>query len=221
MKKIQLVFVIIIANFYLVISCNGHQSNQRPSNEVTTDELREFNKVTQETDKSEENDVWHGSIYRNKKYHLRIQFPTDWEYDKGMSVNTLARAIDRQRGITLSVAIQHLPVEVPDTMDVYESVSGEEFKRSFSRVFEETNSTTIDDLEIERSALNNLPAYLLTATYDLTSMDRTLTFMMKQICCLKESKYYNVQIVLPKEFYDEETAQVFRSFVDSFKFELQ
>jgi hypothetical protein len=190
----------VISTRRLEIETQGvHLISSEENKELTIEGWREFKKMTLETDRNEDNDVWHGSIYRNKEYHLRIQFPTNWEYDKGMSINTLARAIDRQRGITLSVAVQHLPVNVPDSMNIYKRISSDASKEFFKKAFEQAYSTTIADLEVEKSVLHNIPAYMLTATFDQTSMDRTITFMMKQIICLKQSKYYSVQILLPEE----------------------
>lgn len=211
-------FLFILA-FTLFISCQGYQESSNSKSELTKDGLRQFNDFVKKTDKSKENDVWYGSIYRNKKYHFRIEFPKNWELDSGMSINTIARAIDREHGISLSVAIQHLPVDVPDTLDIFQSITFDEFKYSFARALEETNKTILDDLEVKRSILNNLPAYLMSATYNASSIDRTVKFLLLQICCLKESKYYIVQMVLPVDFYNEKSEQIFRSFVDSFKFE--
>ncbi len=217
--------IIIMTVSVLVSSIlyTGYRSRQFPDQKsekpLSLKDYRKYANITPETDKSEVNDVWYGSIYRNKKYHLRIQFPDGWERDKGMSINTLARAIDREKGITLSVAIQHHVVEVNDDQEIFDSYSLEEFKSLFNKLLNTTNQTSADDLDIQKGHLNNLPAYIMTYTSKQSSLDQTVTFLMKQVHCLRNSKIYTVSIVIPLEFYDADMEQIFRSFVDSFKFE--
>ncbi|HZV71869.1 MAG TPA: hypothetical protein VFG10_20145 [Saprospiraceae bacterium] len=203
----------------LLVSCKEQKSQPPSEKPLSVESNRDTNKVTPAIDKNVANDEWKGSFYRNKKYHFSIQFPKGWEYDKGMSVNTLARAVDRQKGISLSMTIQHLPTEVPDDTDIFEAISIDDFKDMVNKLLVSTNKSSVSKSEVKKGALNNLPAYNLTTTYDLTSMDRTMTFVMRQVQCLKDSKYYNVQMVIPLTYYNDDTEQVFRSMVDSFKFE--
>jgi hypothetical protein len=210
----------IISTRPLEINTQAALQNISEDNKKLTEEgLKEFKKITTETDKSEINDVWVGSIYRNKKYHFRVKFPDNWEYDKGMSINTVARAFDREYGITLSVAIQQLPLVISDETDIYSKISSNEYKEFFRSTFEKAYNTKLEALTIDKSILNNRPAYMLKANYEMSSLDQTVTFMMKSITCLKDSKYYSVQIVIPADFYNEEIDQLFRSFVKSFIFE--
>src|SRR5688572_28572704 len=89
------IYVFLLLSF-LFSSCKGPQAPTPQEEPLAIEAFRRFSKSTPETDQSYTNDIWHVSIYRNKNYHLRIPFPVGWEYDNGMSSNTLARAIDRQ-----------------------------------------------------------------------------------------------------------------------------
>lgn len=214
-----MIWIYRLTMVFFMLSTVGCVEAQNSNQQLNEAGYREFKSVVDETDKSPANDVWNGSIYRNKKYGFRVQFPEGWEVDKGMSTNTVARAIHREYGITLSAAIQHLPVVVDDKMDILKLYPKEEFKSLMNEVLAKTNKSSIKELDIQQGYLNNLPAYIITATYDLSSMDQTMTFIMRQVQCLRNSKFYNVQMVIPLDFYDDATEQLFRSFVDSYKFE--
>lgn len=218
---------IIIVIFHL-LSCNN-QDNDEPSFE---DKMEVFNSITSETDRSDSNEEWLNNMYRNYKYKFRLTFPdsnkeykisddltiSNWEYLKGDGKEILAKAINREYGITISTLVQHLPTNNKPSYTIWDN-SISDFEKNFKEGLKLQNIKP-KTLSIEKGSLFNFNAYIVSFSADISTGDETIEYSSKTIQTIVDNKVYNVSIILPTVVWEhEEMKDIFRDVVWSYRFE--
>jgi hypothetical protein len=206
-----------------IFSCN--QSDKKQEAEAANSkgdfqsEVEEFKNSIPETNRSSDNDEWTGNLYRNKFYKFRIEFPKGWEYDKGTTKSTLARALNRPYAAVLSVTVTHLPDQPKNPDNIFESAPMNDYATEFNRLLALQN-TKAEKFKIEAGALNNFPAYLIQFSSKVSSGTESYIYLSKQIQCYYDSKIYQININLPEDLYDSEMNKFYNRVINSFNFEI-
>lgn len=194
-------------------------SDKNISSNSEVDEYMKYKDAVPDTDKSKANEEWNDEVYRNKKYQFRLQFPKQWEYDKGTSKNTLARALNREKGIAISVGVTHLPNNPKHPNDINKSISASDFKTDLLKQLLKMQNTKAENFNIQDGFLNNFPAYILQFTSLQSSGTKSYEFLSKQVHCYYKSKIYVLAINLPTDEWTKEISIIFDGVVESFNFE--
>lgn len=222
MIKLFLPYVFLLSIIY---SCNQKvikDSNQpesiieEPVQNVSSPPLQ----VQQPTiNKDPENDVWNGNVYRNLYYKFRVEFPKGWEYDKGSSKSTVARAGNREVGATFSIVVNHLGSSLPNRDDITKNATPAVLKEEMTKRFVLQNIEA-KNLEVKKGFLNNFPAYLVELNQLVKSGGREFNYLSKQVQCHMGYNIYVVGLNIPEEFYDDEMNKIYHRVIDSFRFEI-
>ena len=189
----------------------------------SADELERYMKYKDsapKTDKSLENEEWNNEIYRNNKYKFRIQFPKKWEYDKGTAKHTLARALNRKRGIVILVGVTELSEKIQYPNDITKIMPIEAYKSDLMKKLFEIQNIPIENIGVEKGYLNNFPAYITEYLLVSSSGTNSSVYLSKQINCLYNSKIYSLGINIPVSEWNKNTSRIFDRCISSFNFEL-
>ncbi len=183
------------------------------------DDYNQYKSKIQKTDKNEINDQWDMEVYRNKKYHFLVQFPKGWDYDKGTSETTLARAINRNKGITISIQVIHLGYSPKNPNNIIESLPEELYKNNFIDDLMKLYNTKRESFKLEKGSLNNFPAYIYEFITNQAAGTQSYQYISKQVQCYFDSRLYQLVINLPIILYDEDIEKLFNHVIYSFKFD--
>lgn len=221
LKNLKIVLAILSIAF---CSCSTPDKKEKIKEEpIKADNLQkeidELKKVIPETNKNPDNDEWNGNTYRNRFYKLRVEFPKDWEYDKGTTKITLARAINRDFVAVISVTVKHLPPPVTNPNNIFETQSIEEYKSVFKQ-FLALQNVEAKSLKIEKGTLNNFPAYIIEFRSKASSGTISEMYLAKQIQCYYDSKIYQINLNIPERLYDNNIETIFNRVIHSFNFEI-
>ncbi|MFN4812029.1 MAG: PsbP-related protein [Bacteroidota bacterium] len=206
----------LIGIFYLLLQIHVTYGQSQKFN---IDDYNKNKELTPPTDKNLENDHWDSEVYRNSKYHFQLQFPKGWEYDRGTSSKTLARALNRKKGISISVTVVHLTYNPEDPNDISKSNTLENIQSKFIDELLALNNTTRENIQIQNGFLNNYPAYIYEFTSQQSSGNQSYQFYFKQVQCFFNSKIYQLNFSIPIELYDSEMETIFNRVIHSFKFD--
>lgn len=215
--------------FYFLIYTNL-SSCQQPTKQKTKFELTKPQKGLQQgiqkqkktiplTNKDPKNDEWNNNIYRNKFYKFRIEFPKGWEYDKGSTKITIARAGNREIGAVFAVTVSHLAFKPKNPNDITKEDSTYLDKKFFNERLALQNKKA-ENFKVQKGYLNNFPAYLIEFTHVVLSGTRRYIYLAKQVECYQDSKLYTIALNLPLEAYDDEMDNLYNRVVASFNFEI-
>lgn len=214
-----LISLICITTF----SCNQPDKKQQTQDTKSKDnfqsEIEEYKKSIPETNKNPDNDEWSDNVYRNRFYKFRVEFPKGWEYDKGTTKTTLARALNRQYAAAISVTVTHLPDQPKNPNSIFESNPMDSYATEFNKLLALQN-TKAENFKIEKGALNNFPAYLIQFTSKVSSGTESYIYLSKQIQCYYNSKIYQININLPEDMDDADMNKFYNRVVNSFNFEI-
>jgi len=207
--------------------CNNG-SNQAPKNifqnkkseSVSTQSIIDsIKKSIPETDKSPENSEWRDNVYRNNKYKFRMVFPKDWVFDNGTTKHTIARAINKKDGATISILVQHISDAIANPNSIFENESENDLKSALEMLSPYQNKK-FENFEIKKGYLNNFPAYITSMTQNVLSGEREIEYLTKQIKSHCESKIYQITLNVPVNKYNKYYSSIFTSVIDSFNFEI-
>ena len=193
--------------------------NENATSKSKINEDLKTNDALPTTDKNKTNEEWNDEVYRNKKYNFRIQFPKQWEFDKGTSNITLARALNREKGIAISVGVTHLADIPKNPNDIIKSISISDFKTDLIKELLKVQNTKAENFTTDKGFLNNFPAYILQFTSIQSSGKKSYEFLSKQVHCYYKSKIYVIAINIPTDEWTNEISVVFDRVVESFIFE--
>jgi hypothetical protein len=198
MKSINLIFLA------LILSCDNSQSqkNQSTSNiQLNAKEVK---------------DEWELNKYRNYEHKFRIEFPENYGYDNGTTLNTVARSYNKKFGVTFSVLVinTNLTNEYPSDITKIQTLSDvkSEFKNN-------NRNLEFKNVKVESCFLNNYPAYCTYSTRIVKSGDIQMNYISSQIKCLKDNKIYQVTLNMPLDLWDEDYENMYNRVVGSFNFE--
>ena len=126
-------YILILLFIYDCNSGNNQPSkimspNKGVENISTQAMIDSIKKSILETDKSPENSEWRENVYRNKKYKFRMVFPKDWVYDNGTTKHTVARAINKKDGATISILVQHISEVIVNPNNIFENEKESDLK---------------------------------------------------------------------------------------------
>ena len=186
---------------------------------VTQNSIDSIKGTIADTDKSPENNEWNGNIYRNKKYKFRVEFPRNWEYDAGTTKHTVARAINKKDGVTISILVQHLSEKAKSSNNIFENESEADFKNALE-IMGPLQKKKFANFEIKKGYLNNFPAYICSMTQTVLSGDREFAYLTKQIKSYCDSKIYQITLNIPLSLYSYRYNSLFTRVIDSFNFEI-
>jgi len=179
----------------------------------------DYKKSIPETIKGSETEEWNDNVYRNKIYKFRVEFPKNWEFDKGTAKHTVARAINRNYVAVIAVTIMHLPDQPKNPNNIIESTSAAEYKAEFNKLLSLQN-TKAENLNIKEGSLNNFPAYIIDFTHKASSGTQTEIFKTIQIQSYYNSIIYQITLNVPTDKFDSEINLIFNRVLNSFNFEL-
>lgn len=220
----KLLFKLTALFGFIFLSCNQSDGKQQPqeTKQTTTNlqsEAENYKKTIPETNQAPQNSQWRNNVYRNKLYKFRVEFPKGWEYDDGTTKSTLARALNREYAAAISVTVTHLPDQPKNPNNIFESMPLQNYTSQFNELLALQN-TKAENLNIEKSALNNFPAYVIDFTRKVSSGTQSDIYLSKQIQCYYDKKIYQVNLNLPKDLYDVQMERDFNRVVNSFNFEI-
>jgi hypothetical protein len=195
-------------------------SDKNISSNLEVDDYMKYKDAVPTTDKSKSNEEWNDEVYRNKKYQFRLQFPKQWEYDRGTSKSTLARALNREKGIAISLGVTHLPENPQYPDDISKSFSASDYKTDLLKQLLTMQNTKVENFNIRNGFLNNFPAYILQFTSLQSSGTKSYMFLSKQVHCYFKSKLYVLTINLPTDEWTSEVSIMFDRVIESFNFEI-
>jgi hypothetical protein len=211
----------ILANLLVLIaasSCN-QQSRIEDDKKIKVDESKATSKSLdfENIDKSPENDEFQGNLYRNKKYHFRLEFPVNWDVNHGKAPHTVFKAQEANLGA--SVAINIIPwdgVEISKFThtDVELNNTTTEIKRAL-----ESQNINPTNLVINKSFLFNFPSYTTSYNYVLRSQEYEIPYKLRQIQCLHNGGIYTVVASMPQKVWDFEMDNNINNVINSFRFE--
>lgn len=185
---------------------------------IDAKEYREYVEQAPETDKNKLNETWIEELYRNKKYKFRVAFPKGWEYDGGTSKRTLARAIDRKKGVAISIGVTHLDIIMSkDSNNIY---SGLPMSKTQMNEILVLQNQKLDNFSAKKGYLNNFPAYIYEFTSKQSAGTDSYIYFSKQVQCCYANKLYTLSINLPIEEWNNEMMIQFDRVVKSFVFEI-
>jgi ubiquitin-protein ligase len=214
---------LIITLYVSILSCNEDnsptQSKQSNANGTLLSQVEELKKTIPETNRNSDNDDWQDNVYRNRFYKFRVEFPKNWEYDKGTTKTTIARALNREYAAAISVTVTHLPDKPKNPNNIFESASMNDYEMQFNELLAIQN-TKAENFKIEKGALNNFPAYIIQFTSKVSSGTKSYIYISKQIQCYYESKIYQININLPEDMYDSAMNIFYNRVINSFNFEI-
>lgn len=219
MNKIATFIICIII---LVLGCDNPKkkliANEKPEDLVS--KIEEVKKSIPETNKAQENNEWNGNVYRNRFYQFRVEFPKGWEYDNGTSKITLARALERSKSVAISVTVKHLPTQVKNPNNIFESTANEDHEKLINKMLEIQNMKPVVNFKIEKGYLNNFPAYFISFSSETKSGTTIYKMYSKQIQCYCNSKIYQVNMNIPENMYDAQMETIYSRVYNSFNFEI-
>jgi hypothetical protein len=214
---------LLVAVCCTALSCNQPAKQSKSSEAIPKNDLQsevdEYKKSIPETNKDSGTDEWNDNVYRNKVYKFRVEFPKNWEFDKGTAKHTVARAINRNYVAVIAVTIMHLPDQPKNPNNIIESTSAAEYKAEFNKLLALQN-TKAENLNIKEGSLNNFPAYIIDFTHKASSGTQTEIFKTIQIQSYYNSIIYQVTLNIPTDKFDSEINLIFNRVLNSFNFEL-
>jgi hypothetical protein len=160
---------------------------------------------------------WEGGKYSNIKYGFAIEFPDGLEYDRGTMELTLARAINRKKGIVFSVNVNPDVPTGADPNNITETYSEKDMELVV-KLLTNSQNTVGENIKVEKGSLHNFPAYIIEYESIQSSGSRSIRYIGMQVQCMKDGKIYNVAINLPKAEWTQGNQFLFRRVIDSFKF---
>jgi hypothetical protein len=218
MQNTSLLFYITL--ILLLFGCSNNEENSSIKEEKTLSEKVEYyKKQIPETNTDPTNDEWKGNLYRNTLYKFRVELPKGWEQDKGAAKITLARALNREIGASIAIAVKHLPEISSNPNDITKAITKDELKNQFTELVGLQNVQFVE-LKIEDGYLNNFPAYLIEAKHVSSTGTEKITYLTKQIQCLNDSKIYQITLNIPVDFYNNKIDAIYKRVLQSFVFEI-
>jgi len=206
--------------FFIALSCNQADENTNNDNKKDiAEKVEEYKKQIPDTNVDPKNDEWKDNLYRNKFYKFRVEFPKKWEYDKGSANITLARALNRDIGATIAVAVKHLSADSKKSNNINDVMPKESFEKSFTELTGLQNVVP-EDFKIEDAFLNNFPAYIIQFKHKQSMGTQILTYFTKIIQCVYDSKIYQITLNIPVDFYNFEIKKIIKKVIEDFVFEI-
>ena len=188
----------------VLLSCNSSTS-QKTTKELQSNEVNEG--------KIEE---WKVNKYRNFKHKFRIEFPENYSYDNGTTINTVARSYNKQFGVTFSVLVIETNLKNDYPSDITKIQSVESVKSEF---INNDKNLEFNNLKVESCFLNNYPAYCMFSTKIIKSGQMKINYSSVQIKCLKDNKIYQISLNMPTDLWNVEYENLYNRVIGSFNFE--
>ena len=216
---------LIIVTVFFILSCSSNKTETpinlgKNSSNSFKQGLNDYIKATPITNRDTANNEWKVSVYRNKFYRFRIEFPKGWEYDNGSSKTTLARSINRNIGATISVFVSHVAAqEMPSNPDnIVLSVPLNSYIQNLDKSMALQNMKA-EKLETDIGFLNNFPAYIISFITIHSSGKKSLKFLSKQIHCYQNGLLYQIALNIPIDYYSSDIELLYNRTIESFNFE--
>lgn len=218
MRNTSLLFYIALISFLIGCSNNEEESSTKKENTLI-EKVESYKKEIPETNTDPVNDEWKNNLYRNVLYKFRVELPKGWEQDKGAAKITLARALNREFGASIAIAVRHLHESSLNPNDITKTITKDELRNQFTELVGLQNVEFVD-LKIEDGFLNNFPAYLIEGKHVSSTGSERITYLTKQIQCLYDSKIYQITLNIPIEFYNKKIDAIYKRVLQSFVFEI-
>ena len=220
----------IFISLTLLLSC---KEEIKQNNLTTREKIDEVKEMIEPTDKNPNNDEWVGNLYRNNKYNFRIEFPSSnkrilhedsllykWEYLAGAGKGILAKAINREYGITISTLVQNMPNTLNHPDDIWKNINIEDSKIVFKDLMN-LQKIDLNNLKVEKGYLSNFNAYIYTSIFEHKVGSEKIEYFSKTIACLVDNKIYNVSISLPHIYWQNDNVkELFRNVLFSYTIEI-
>ncbi|MFN5250853.1 MAG: hypothetical protein ACK5DE_07375 [Bacteroidota bacterium] len=208
----------IVFGLIILTSCDSTQKTKYKETNNQADNPSYGSAIDFENiDKSPENDVFEGTLYRNKKYLFRLEYPTAWAVNHGKAAHSVFKVQKNDLGASITVNI--IPWDGPDMIKFDHSES--ERQETIDITTEALNSQNIYpvNLNVRKNFLFNFPAYTINYDYTLLTQEYEIPYRMKHIQCLHNGGLYNIVISMPQKSWTSEIDQQVNDCINSFRFE--
>ena len=209
--------LIVLFTSMVFLSCTSNINEKVSNNEGFMPSYKELSTDTNNVNTFIEHFDSITNIYSNFRYGFSMNFPNNWDIDKGVSEHTIIRAYEKDSSISCAVNVIEIEMDKNSKQTMWSVLAKNEelIETQLKQMVEKSLKTKIDYYSLEKIYIKNYEALKREYTYTVKNLDYQFEMRTLMYQLINPPYTYTVVLNVPNIFYTENPHR-YNTIVDGF-----